>query len=112
MSDTTLSRLFRQFLAFIGVGAVATAVDYAVFFISFWLLSLDPVWAALIGYGAGGALSYALSRRHVFASERSHRAAVARFLGVMAGGFLLTGYAMRIFVDGLALAPLLARILT
>ncbi|NBQ40805.1 MAG: hypothetical protein EBU34_13770 [Alphaproteobacteria bacterium] len=30
----------------------------------------------------------------------------------LAGGFLLTGYAMRIFVDGLQLAPIVARILT
>ena len=33
-------------------------------------------------------------------------------MAVMAGGFLLTGYAMRIFVDGLLLAPIVARILT
>jgi putative flippase GtrA len=112
MVNPFFTRLFRQFMAFLGVGAVATAFDYGVFFLSFWFLGLDPVLAALIGYAAGGALSYVLSRRHVFESERSHRAAVTRFLGVMTGGFLLTGYAMRLFVDGFLLAPLLARILT
>jgi putative flippase GtrA len=57
-------------------------------------------------------LSYVLSRRHVFKSARSHRAAALRFVGVMGMGFLLTGYTMRVFVDGLALAPVLARIFT
>lgn len=112
MSETLPLRLLRQFAAFLGVGAVATLVDYGVFFIGFWFLGLDPVLAALIGYAAGGALSYWLSRRHVFETTRSHRAAVLRFMGVMGMGFLLTGYAMRVFVGGLFLAPILARILT
>ena len=112
MSDTTPFRLFRQLIAFIGVGAVATSIDYAVFLAGFFLLSIDPIIAALAGYAAGGGVSYFLTRKHVFKSERSHRSAVLRFIAVMAGGFLLTGYAMRIFVDGLLLAPIVARILT
>jgi putative flippase GtrA len=112
MTDAAPLRLIRQFAAFLGVGAVATILDYGVFFVGFWFLSIDPVVAALMGYAAGGALSYTLSRRHVFESTRSHRAAVMRFMGVMGMGFLLTGYAMRVFIDGLLLAPILARILT
>ncbi len=113
MSDApAFSRLIRQFTAFVGVGAVATALDYAVFFIALQFLGLDPVPAALLGYAAGGVLSYLLNRAHVFETERAHRAAVVRFMGVMGVGFLLTGYAMRVFTEGLSLAPLLARILT
>jgi putative flippase GtrA len=112
MTDAAPLRLIRQFAAFLGVGVVVTILDYGVFFVGFWFLSIDPVVAALMGYAAGGALSYTLSRRHVFESTRSHRAAVMRFMGVMGMGFLLTGYAMRVFIDGLLLQPILARILT
>jgi putative flippase GtrA len=113
MSDApAFPRLIRQFTAFVGVGAVATALDYAVFFVALQFLGFDPVPAALMGYAAGGVLSYLLNRAHVFETERAHRAAVLRFLGVMGVGFLLTGYAMRVFTDGFSLAPLLARILT
>ncbi len=113
MSDAPqLPRLIRQFSAFVGVGALATALDYAVFFVGFQLLGLDPVPAALIGYAAGGVLSYMLNRAHVFETARSHRAAIIRFIGVMGVGFLLTGYAMRVFTEGFDLAPLFARILT
>ncbi len=112
MSKVAISRLFRQVLAFIGVGAVATAVDYAAFLAGFFVFGIDPILAALVGYAAGGVVSYGLTRKHVFKSERSHRSAVLRFMAVMAGGFLLTGYAMRLFVDGLQLAPIVARILT
>jgi putative flippase GtrA len=107
-----VTSLFRQLIAFIGVGAVATAVDYAVFLCGFFIFGVDPIVAALAGYAVGGVISYGLSRKHVFKSERSHRSAALRFMAVMAGGFLLTGYAMRIFVDGLQLAPIVARILT
>ena len=113
MSDApAFPRLIRQFTAFVGVGAVATALDYAVFFVALQFLGADPVPAALSGYAAGGVLSYLLNRAHVFETERAHRAAVLRFLGVMGVGFLLTGYAMRVFTEGFSLAPLLARILT
>lgn len=107
-----LPRLIRQFAAFVGVGALATALDYAVFFVGFQLVGLNPVPAALVGYAVGGALSYLLNRAHVFETARSHRAAIIRFLGVMGVGFLLTGYAMSVFTQGFDLSPLFARILT
>ena len=112
MFEASPLRLVRQLIAFVGVGAVATALDYAVFLAGFFLLGLDPTVAALVGYAAGGAVSYSLSRRHVFETTRSHRSAVMRFMAVMTGGFLLTGYAMRIFIGGMGLAPIVARILT
>ena len=113
MSDApAFSRLIRQFTAFVGVGAVATALDYAVFFIALQFLALDPVPAALMGYAAGGVLSYLLNRAHVFESARAHRDAIIRFAGVMVIGFLITGYSMRVLTEGFDLAPLLARILT
>ena len=77
MSDASaFPRLIRQFTAFVGVGALATACDYAVFFIALQFFGLDPVPAALLGYAAGGVLSYLLNRAHVFETERAHRAAV------------------------------------
>lgn len=105
-------RLIRQFIAFVGVGAVATAVDYAVFFVCFWGVGVAPVPAALGGYGAGGATSYFLTRSHVFRSRRAHHQALWRFMSVMVVGFLITFYAMRVFIEGYAIAPLTARILT
>ena len=113
MSDAPeFPRLIRQFVAFVGVGAVATALDYAVFFIGLWFFGVPPVPAALVGYAAGGALSYLLNRAHVFDTTRAHHMAILRFVSVMVIGFVITGYAMRVFTEGLELAPLLARILT
>ena len=111
-STAPFLRLIRQLIAFVGVGAVATSIDYGVFLAGFFALGLDPTLAALIGYAVGGVVSYALTRRHVFETTRSHRSAAMRFMAVMAGGFLLTGYAMRIFVGGLGLPPIIARVFT
>jgi putative flippase GtrA len=113
MSDMpAFPRWIRQFSAFVGVGALATALDYAVFFVALWFLGVPAVPAALIGYAAGGALSYALNRAHVFETARAHHVAILRFMSVMVVGFIITGYAMRVFTEGLELAPLLARLLT
>ena len=107
-----LIALSRQITAFIGVGAVATAVDYAAFLAFLFLFRIDPTFAALAGYAVGGGVSYGLTRKHVFKSERSHRSAMVRFMVVMAGGFLLTGFTMWLFVDGLGVMPMVARVLT
>jgi putative flippase GtrA len=37
---------------------------------------------------------------------------MVRFMVVMAGGFLLTGFTMWLFVDGLGGMPMVARVLT
>jgi len=59
--------------------------------------------AALAGYVAGGGVSYALSRAHVFETERTHLDAGWRFVAVAGVGFGLTWAAMHLFVDRLAL---------
>jgi putative flippase GtrA len=102
----------RQISAFLGVGAISTITDYLVFLIFYRLVEIDSVIAALIGYGAGGVVSYGLTRRFVFASSRSHQAALWRFFSIVAMGFLLTGLTMSVLVTHLDIPPGLARILT
>lgn len=112
MSNLRLAALTGQFVKFFGVGGIATCVDYATFVSLFHIFGLHHIAAALTGYGAGGLVSYTLSRHFVFSTARSHRHAVPRYLLVMAGGFLLTGLAMQILVAYFAIPALLGRIIT
>lgn len=89
----------RQFSSFAGVGVVATTIHYAVLIGLVEMAGVSPVAAALAGYGAGGVVSYWLSRRHVFQSERRHEEAVWRFALVAFVGFGLTYLFMSLFVD-------------
>jgi len=68
--------------------------------------------ATLVGYVAGGVVSYLLNRRHTFASDRPHAEAGWRFALVAAVGFCLTWGFMHVFVDRFALPYFPAQLVT
>ena len=67
--------LFRQFVAFFGVGVVAAIVHYSVLVGGVELFGLPPIPSTLAGYVFGGIVSYGLNRRHTYKSERPHEEA-------------------------------------
>ncbi len=104
--------LTRQFTAFFGVGLVAAVVHYGVLIGLVEAGGLDPVPATLLGYIAGGVVSYALNRRLTYASDRPHAEAGWRFAVVAGVGFLLTGGFMHVFTDRLGAPYLPAQLVT
>jgi putative flippase GtrA len=105
-------QLSRQFMLFALAGAAAAAAHYGL------LIGLveggvaGPVPAALAGFCAGGAVSYALNRRLAFRSDRRHREALWRFAIVACVGFGLTGCAMSVFTSRLGWPYLPSQVLT
>jgi putative flippase GtrA len=89
--------LSRQMTAFFAVGAAAAVVHYGVLIAMVEAGGVDPVAATLMGYVAGGLVSYALNRRLTYASDRPHAEAGWRFALVAAVGFGLTGAFMHAF---------------
>jgi putative flippase GtrA len=104
--------LVQQFLRFIGVGLVAMLVHYGflIGLVEGGMLAAVP--ATLIGYVAGGLVSYALNRRHTFASGRPHEEALWRFAIVAGVGFCLTYVFMHIFVERFGSPYLPAQVVT
>lgn len=98
--------VFRQLTAYASVGAAATVVHYAILIGLVEAWGLRPVPATLSGYLVGGVVSYALNRRHTFASDRSHAEAGWRFALTAVLGFCLTFALMSLFVERLG-APYL-----
>jgi putative flippase GtrA len=88
----------RQFSSFVVVGCIATGVHYALLIGLVEIAGISAVAAALVGYGAGGTVSYGLNRRHTFRTKLPHEAAVSRFTLVGAVGFGLTYIFMSLFV--------------
>jgi putative flippase GtrA len=72
----------------------------------------DPVIASLIGFAAGGIVSYAVNRSITFEATRSHGQAGWRFAVVAFGGFLITGALMHGFVKLAGLPYLPAQLIT
>ncbi|NIX76316.1 GtrA family protein [Microvirga terricola] len=108
----SLLRLFRQFLAFFGVGLAAAVVHYGLLIGLVEGAGADPIPATLAGYVAGGVASYILNRRHTYGSDRPHREATWRFALVALVGFLLTWLFMHLFVDALGASYLPAQVVT
>ena len=104
--------LARQFAAFFGVGIAAAIVHYGVLIALVEGIAAEPVPATLIGYIAGGLVSYALNRRHTYESTRPHREATWRFAVVAFVGFLLTWGFMHAFVEWLDAPYLPAQVVT
>ncbi len=107
-----MPHLIRQFSSFVIVGAIATAVHYALLIGLVEMIEVSAVPAALAGYCAGGTVSYALTRHHVFRSTRPHEEAATRFAIVAIAGFGLTYLFMSLFVQKAGIPYLLAQIVT
>jgi putative flippase GtrA len=104
--------LGRQFGTFFLVGLVVAATHYGLLVALVEGYRMDPVRATLIGYVAGGIVSYLLNRRVTYASERPHREATWRFLVVWLVGMGITWLLMAALVRGLAAPYLLAQLAT
>ena len=104
--------LTRQFTAFFGVGVLAAVVHYGVLIGLVEGAAVDPVPATLMGYVAGGLVSYGLNRRLTYASDRPHGEAGWRFAVVAAVGFVLTWGFMHAFTRWLGAPYLPAQVVT
>jgi len=105
-------RLTRQFAAFFGVGLAAALAHYGLLILLVEAGGSHPVPATLVGYVAGGSVSYGLNRRHTYKSSRPHREATWRFALVAFVGFLLTWLLMHVLVEWLGGPYLPAQIMT
>ncbi len=105
-------RLTRQISAFAVVGVFAAIAHYGALVGLVELGGWRAVPATLVGYVAGGLVSYLLNRRHTFASDRPHQEAGWRFGAVAGVGFALTWGFMHLFVDALGAPYLPAQIVT
>ena len=104
--------LYRQFSSFVVVGFIATGVHYALLIGLVEIAGISAVAAALVGYGAGGTVSYGLNRRHVFRSTAPHEEAISRFVLVAAVGFGLTYLFMSLLVHAAGIPYFLAQMAT
>jgi putative flippase GtrA len=92
--DSTLVGRATQFLKFVGVGALATILQYCMLIGCVELLHMQPVVGSSLGFGLSALLNYYLNYRYTFGSSVPHRVAVMRFGLVSSAGLLLNAGAM------------------
>lgn len=91
-------RQYRQLLAYVFAGGVTAVAHYALLIGLVEFAGVTPVPATLAGFVLGAIVSYSLNRWLTFDATHSHRQATWRFALIAAGGFVLTGILMHLFV--------------
>jgi len=100
----------RQMVAFLAVGAVATAIQYGVLLFAVQGLHRDPVLGSSAGFLISAVANYLLNYHFTFRSANSHISAVSRFAIISGAAFLLNGAIMFALVQSLHVAYLLAQL--
>ena len=77
-----------------GVGAIATAIHYAVLISLLQRLSVEPVSASAIGFVIAASCNYLLNYHSAFESGEQHMKAISRFTLVATAGLLFNTFTM------------------
>jgi putative flippase GtrA len=113
MADSaTLHRWAQRFVGFLGVGAIATALQYLILLLGVEAFGASPVVASAVGFTVSAVANYLLNYRYTFRSERSHGSAALRFAIVATAGLLLTALMMEVLAHRAGLPYLWAQVLT
>jgi putative flippase GtrA len=103
--------IFSEALRFLGVGALATALQYVILIALVHGAAWDAVPASTLGFAISMWVNYAANRRYTFASDRPHSQALPRFVATALGGLGLTAAGMFLLVSLLRLNYLLAQLI-
>ncbi len=101
--------VFAQFSRFVLVGAVATAIQYAVLVALVHWPAMPPLPASTIGFTLSAVTNYLANHRFTFHSDVPHASGLARFGVVAASGLALNAGAMAVSMSILQLHYLLAQ---
>jgi putative flippase GtrA len=103
-------KILRQLVAFGGVGAIATAIQYLILVVLTEGLGTDPVVASTIGYISSALLNYTLNYRFTFASNKPHVVAVQVFALVALVGSMLNAGIMYVLLQRFGANYLVAQV--
>jgi len=85
-----------KFARFALVGAIATAIQYAILIVLVRGDLTGPTLASCIGFVVSAGANYSLNYRFTFRSRNSHAGAVVKFLLLAAAGLALNAGLMRL----------------
>ena len=101
---------FKQFVRFVGVGGVATALQYLILVVLVSIFDIKPMSASTVGFLISSLVNYELNCRFTFNSASTRQKTMPLFYCVVAIGLLINALVMHIFVSVLLLHYLLSQI--
>lgn len=106
-----MRELVPKFAKFCLVGAITTALLFAILIAGVRLAGVDAVIASSAGYITGAIANYALNYAFTYRSVRPHREAAPRYLLVVAIGAALNAALMTVQINLLGFHYLAAQVL-
>ena len=104
--------LRKQFLRFITVGLLSTAVSYSAFYIALRYFSINYLIAACIGFVVGVFVGFSFNKNWTFGStEDRSKKMIVRYFSVYIASLLISLVFLRITVEWLGILPELANFL-
>ncbi|MBT3538542.1 GtrA family protein [Candidatus Parcubacteria bacterium] len=91
--------LNRQFIMFVVIGSINTALGYGVYIACLYFLSMHYALALVVEYIFGIINSYIWNRRFTFRSKKQHSETFGKFVMVYVVMFLLNYIFLYIFID-------------
>lgn len=98
MIDPSL-KIGLQFVKFASVGALGTALHYAVLIFLVSILDAAPWFGAVLGAISGALLNYFMNQRYTFGNRNSHARAFPRFVLATALTTFANGAIVKLLVD-------------
>jgi putative flippase GtrA len=93
--------LLRQFLRFAAVGAIGTAVQYAILWLGVEYFGIPAAIASAIGFVAGSVCNYLLNYFLTFSSSKSHAEAATKYYLIVSVSFFINMGIMALLVHQL-----------
>ncbi|MCK4704104.1 MAG: GtrA family protein [Gammaproteobacteria bacterium] len=100
-----------QIIKFLGVGAIATAIQYLLLILFVELDLLDPVSSSGLSYSISAVFNYFANYYITFSSDVNHRVAAIKFLVIVLFGLVINTGMMYIMVTMFELQYILAQII-
>lgn len=102
----------RRLAGFLGVGVLATALQYLILLLGVEVFGTGPVLASSVGFAVSAVANYLLNYRYTFRSDRRHSSAAVRFAAVAAAGLALNALLMEALTARLGVPYIAAQVLT
>lgn len=100
-----------HFVKFVGVGGVATLLQYAILILLVETSVAVPAVASTIGFIISGMCNYLLNYYFTFGSSAKHQIAAAKFVMVASAGLTLNTTVVYLLTEKLAIYYIFAQIL-
>lgn len=99
-----------KFIKFLGVGGLATAIQYGILILLVETNLALPVVASSIGYLVSSIANYLLNYYFTFSSSASHSLAIVKFLVVALIGLLINSLLIYVMTEMISIYYIIAQI--